>query len=426
MTVDNGPGPGDPHGEGEHHDHDHGHDHGHEHDHDHDHEHEHGSAPRRKALGNAFFVGGIVIGILLIVLLVTKVFGLFREGEAAPEPQAFVREGDKIKVPEDSLLRKRLVVQPASSLKVSGKLVLPGIVEADPARVTPVLTPLGGRVVELKVALGDRVKQGQVLVTLDSADLAQAYDDDDKAEAALQLTRKTLERQEGQVRIGAATERDLDQARSDHAQALAEYTRTQARLKVIGASTDSKNRSRQLVVKSLVDGSVTSLNTAAGVMINDPTQPMMTIADLSTVWVTALVPEKDLSVLSRDLEASVALAAYPGQTLRGKVVSVSDVVEPDTRRTRVRIAFPNAGYALKPNMFATVTLLGAEVARVVVPTSALLINNDRTTIFVATAPWTFERRTVEPQMEEGTTVVINSGLSAGEPVVVKGAILLND
>jgi cobalt-zinc-cadmium efflux system membrane fusion protein len=102
------------------------------------------------------------------------------------------------------------------------------------------------------------------------------------------------------------------------------------------------------------------------------------------------------------------------------------VVEADTRRNKLRIAFPNADYALKPNMFATVTLLGPKRSRVVLPSSALLINNDRTTVFVATAPWTFERRTVVPQLEEGASVAISSGLSAGEQVVVKGGILLND
>jgi cobalt-zinc-cadmium efflux system membrane fusion protein len=105
---------------------------------------------------------------------------------------------------------------------------------------------------------------------------------------------------------------------------------------------------------------------------------------------------------------------------------VSDVIEPDTRRNKVRIAFANADRALKPNMFATVTLLGAQQSQIVLPSSALLMNNDRTTVFVAVAPWTFERRTVDPELEEGTSVAIRSGISGGDQVVVKGGILLND
>lgn len=105
---------------------------------------------------------------------------------------------------------------------------------------------------------------------------------------------------------------------------------------------------------------------------------------------------------------------------------VGDVIESDSRRDKLRIAFANPDLALKPNMFATVTLRGASRTRVVLPTTALLMNNDRTTVFVATAPWTFERRTVEMQSDEGTTVVLDSGVRSGERVVVKGGILLND
>jgi cobalt-zinc-cadmium efflux system membrane fusion protein len=108
------------------------------------------------------------------------------------------------------------------------------------------------------------------------------------------------------------------------------------------------------------------------------------------------------------------------------VLFVSDVIEPDSHRNKLRISFANADHALKPNMFATVTLLGAPRSRVVLPSSALLMNNDRTSVFVAVAPWTFERRSVDPELEEGTSVAIRSGINAGDQVVVKGGILLND
>jgi cobalt-zinc-cadmium efflux system membrane fusion protein len=161
-------------------------------------------------------------------------------------------------------------------------------------------------------------------------------------------------------------------------------------------------------------------------MINDVTQPLMSIADLSTVWVTAMVPEKDLALVARNQEADVSLDAYPDRTLHGKVLFVADVIEADTRRDKIRIAFANADYALKPNMFATVTLTGAKQSRIVLPSAALLMNNDRTSVFIATAPWTFERRTVDPVLSEGTSVAIRSGIAEGDKVVVSGGILLND
>jgi cobalt-zinc-cadmium efflux system membrane fusion protein len=377
--------------------------------------------------GRAFFWGGIALGVLLLAALLTRGFGLWSgAGHGDEGPALMVRQGDKIMIPEGSPLRERLSVMPAQAQTVSSPLVLPGIVESDPARTAAVLTPLGGRVLALKVALGDRVVQGQALAVIESADLAQAYDDNDKAADSFRMTAMNLERQEGQFKLGAASERDLDQARSDHAQAEAEYDRTRARLKTLGVSEQAPPSSRLLTVTAPVGGSVISLAVAPGNMVNDPTQPIMTIADLATVWVTALVPEKDLAAVSRNQDAQVRLLAYPERPLHGKVLFVGDVIEPDSRRDKIRIAFANADYALKPNMFATVTLAGPAQSRVTLPSSALLMNNDRTSVFVATAPWTFERRIVEPQLEEGPTVVIGSGLAAGEQVVVKGGILLND
>jgi cobalt-zinc-cadmium efflux system membrane fusion protein len=377
--------------------------------------------------GGAFLWGGIGLGLLFLVALLTHGFGLLGgSGKGTEAPALMVRQGDKIIVPEGSALRGRLSVMPASVQPVSAKLILPGVVESDPARTAAVLTPLSGRVISLKAALGDRVVRGQVLAVIDSPDLGQAYADDDKAADTAKLTEKNLVRQEAQNKLGVASDRDLDQARSDHAQAAAEYTRTQARLKILGVSPENRSSSRLLSVTAPMGGSVTVLAVAPGNMINDPTQPLMTIADLSTVWVTALVPEKDVAAVAKNQDAAVSLVAYPDRALLGKVLFVSAVIEPDSRRNKLRIAFANSDYALKPNMFATVTLTGPEQPRVVLPNSALLMNNDRTSVFVATAPWTFERRTVDTQLEEGPSVAIRSGVTAGEQVVVKGGILLND
>ena len=150
--------------------------------------------------------------------------------KAAAEPDLMTRQGDKIIVPESSSLRGRLSVIAAAAQAVTPKLLLPAVVESDPARTAAVLTPLSGRLIALKVALGDRVSRGQVVAVIDSPDLGQALNDNEKAADSFRLTGKNLERQDAQNKLGVASDRDLDQAKSDHAQAAAEYTRTQARL----------------------------------------------------------------------------------------------------------------------------------------------------------------------------------------------------
>ena len=378
--------------------------------------------------GQAFLWGGTVLGVLLAVILYTHGFGLLAgHGESGEPDMGPQHKGDSVSIPAGSSLRTRIEVQPAAAEPVSVERQVPGIVESDPASTASVLTPLAGRLVELRVALGDRVTRGQVLAVIDSPDLAQANADEARAADAAALAGKNLERQQQQLAIGAIADRDLDQARSDDNQARAELVRARARLAVLGVAPAAAGaQPARLEVRAPVSGSVVSLGVARGNMINDPTQPLMTIADLATVWVTALVAEQDLAEVAKGQDAGVTLSAYPGRVLRGKVASLSDVIEADSRREKVRIAFANPDYALKPNMFATVLLLGTPRSQVVVPTSALLMNNDRTTVFVETAPWTFQRRAVSVRLREGASAAVESGLAAGEKVVVRGGILLND
>ena len=376
---------------------------------------------------NAVLWGGAGAGLLLVAALLTRGFGLLGARDAAgPGLTLLVHRGSQILIPEQSPLRQRLVVTAAPAEQTSELITAPGTVEADPRRAVPVLPAGTGRVHEVLVALGDRVRRGQVLATIDSPDLAQAYDDDDKAAAAAALAARLLGYQEEQVRIGAASERDLEQARSENAQASAEYTRTRARLRAMGAGEGDHAGGRLLAVRAPVDGAITALAVAPGAMINDDTQALLTVADLSVVWVSAWVAEQDLAHVARDAAAEVTFAAYPGRTLHGKVLFVADQVDPDSRRTRTRIAFENPDYALKPNMYATVVLRSPPASHVVLPASALLMNNDRTSVFVAVAPWTFERRTVEPLLGESASVTIAAGVRPGEQVLVQGGILLND
>lgn len=350
--------------------------------------------------------------------------GFERELSVARSP--FTRVGSRIVVPPNSPLRTLLGVEEPMMKETARTLVLPAVVEADPARTVKVMTPVAGRVVDLKVQLGGRVMQGQELAVIDSGDLAQAYSDIEKARSTETLTKKALDRQMGLEKAGGAAIKDREQAQSDYAQAISELARAESRLRAMGIPEDQKQQSRLLSLKAPVSGSVIDLQAAPGAFLNDPTAAIMTIANLETIWVTANVPEKDISFVFTGQTVNVTFPAYPGKVFSGKVLFVSDVIEPDTRRNKVRIAFDNPDKSLKPNMFADATFVAPAVSRLIVPTSALLMTNDRTSVFVEVADWAFERRDVEIASQEGTAAVIKTGLQPGDRVVVKGGVRLND
>jgi membrane fusion protein, heavy metal efflux system len=329
-------------------------------------------------------------------------------------------------VPLGSPLRGKLGIAAVAVKEIQRTLVLPAAVEADPARTVKVLPPLSGRVVSLKVQLGERVTQGQELAVIDSGDLAQAYSDDDKARTLLTLTKQALDRQLGLEKSGGAAIKDREQAQSDFAQAQAELDRSENRLRALGVSADRKEATRLLSMKAPVAGSVIDLQMAAGAFLNDPTAAVMTIANLDTIWVTANVPEKDTALVVNGQSVDVVFTAYPGEVFNGKVLFVSDVLEPDTRRTKVRIAFENPDLRLKPNMFADATFLAPKQSVPAIPTTALILKNETDQVFVEVDPWVFEARPVEVGFQEGDQAIVTRGLKAGERIVVKDGVLLND
>jgi cobalt-zinc-cadmium efflux system membrane fusion protein len=337
-----------------------------------------------------------------------------------------LREGNRITIPEGSPLRDKLVLQEVVEKETRRKLVLPAVVEVDPARTVKVLPPLAGRVIDLKVELGSRVKEGDVLAVIESGDLAQAYSDDAKARSVLTLTKLALDRLLGLEKTRAIAVKDREQAQSDYAQAQAELKRAEERLKAIGVSGEQREQAKLLFVKAPISGSVIDLQVGLGAYLNDPTAAIMTIANLDTVWVTANVPERDTSLVVKDQSVDVVLTAYPERVLKGQVLFVGDLLEPDTRRTKVRIAFPNAAAQLKPNMFATATFLAPPRRSPVIPASALLLRDETDQVFVEVAPWVFEPRRVETAYQEGTSAIVASGLTGGERIVTKGGVLLND
>jgi membrane fusion protein, heavy metal efflux system len=384
-------------------------------------------------------VAAVATTLALIAFAVVLITGAYRQvstaywtkalaqGPAKPESgPLLVREGDRVIVPEGSPLRAKLTVEAVAEQQIQRTLVLPAIVEADPSRLVKVLPPLAGRITQLQVQLGERVKEGQALAVLDSPDLGTAYADHERATVLLELARKNRDRARELSKIGGAAVRELQQAETDYVTADVEHHRADARLKQIGVNPETSDPMRTVTITAPIAGSVIELDVGAGAFWNDPNASLLTIADLSSVWVTANVPEKDTSLVAKGQPVEVVFGAYPNEAFKGEVLFISDVLDPDTRRTKVRIAFPNPGIRLKPNMFASVSFLAPAQMVATVPATALVMKNDGDRVFVEVEPWTFVPRSVETSYQQGNSAVIKSGLAAGERAVVKGGVLLND
>jgi cobalt-zinc-cadmium efflux system membrane fusion protein len=364
----------------------------------------------------------VVAGLLAGALAGSGCTRTARADVPAEEPSRAVElRGADLVVPEGSPLRSRLTVDRVALQRVRHELDVPASAEADPAKITRISPPLQGRVVKLMVRLGESVREGAPLYSLDSSDLAAAQSDYLKAKSSEAQAARALARQKDLSDHGIGAQKELEQAETDRDQAQSELARAGTRLQLLGM--DPGEVGRPLTVRAPITGRVIDLATAPGQYQNDPAAVLMVIADLSTIWVTAQVPEKDIQRVSVGDGARVQFSAYPGERFEGRVQLVGDVLAPETRTVKVRIQLANERHRFKPGMFARVTLQGQESPELVVPASSLLVRGDRSFLFVEKAPWTFERRPVEVGEPVASGVSVIAGLSAGERIVTANTIL---
>lgn len=361
-----------------------------------------------------------------MVSLALSVGGCSRTPSVSPtaDVPAFTTSHGLVNVPTNSPLRREIRISAVAARSGAATATYPASIEGDPARSSTIISPAVGRVVALGVGLGDHVHKGQMLARILSGDGAQAYADDARANDASELARRQLERAIAVQGAGGNASKDVEAARSALAQAQAEQARSRLRLTALQGGSTAGSPGHELVLTAPFDGSITSLSIAAGSTVNDVTAPLMTVTNLDRVWATANVPEDAAGMVSVGDAATVSLSAYPGWQRTGSIETISAVLDNDTRRIKARIPLDNVDERLKPNMFATVSVQQAGPSAVVVPQTALVMDNDRVSIFVERTPWTFERRDIEVGSDDGSVTRVLHGLAVNERVVVRGGVLL--
>jgi cobalt-zinc-cadmium efflux system membrane fusion protein len=336
--------------------------------------------------------------------------------------RAFLVEGKHRVIPEDSPLRSRLKVIPVNASSIQRHLNVPATVQPDPARFAKVAPPLSGRVTTVHVSLGDTVAKGQALFSLDSPDLISAQSEYLKTVSSRSQAERVLVRQKDLRAHGIAAEREVEQAQTDLDLADRELHRAGLQLRLLGSNTNSIGK--PMVVRAPIHGRVVEFKIAQGEMLNDVSAAVMTIADLSEVWIIANVQEMDVRRIHVGQAAAISMAAYPEERFDGRVHVIGDILNPETRTLSVTLVFKNSDDRLKPGMFGTVDFLSESVHALLVDTSAVVLTGRDNQVFVEVTPWHFEARTVQLDTSVGNKAIVLSGLTAGERIVVQDAVVL--
>jgi cobalt-zinc-cadmium efflux system membrane fusion protein len=313
-------------------------------------------------------------------------------------------------------------VEPAAAAERNAERSLVARLAFDDRKVAAMGPPVQGRVSSIEVVPGDHVEKGALLLTLRAPDIAAASAQLTEAKNARALAERNADRARLLLDKGAGSQAEAQQADSALAQARAEEQRAQAVLAALGGF----HGSNEYQLRSPIAGVVVERNVAVGTEVHaDQDKPLITVADLSTLWVMADVYEQDLARVRVGDEARVHVPAFPDKDPLGRITYVGNTIDPLTRVAVARIEIQNPDSSLRPGMFAKVQVKGLSDGVVDVPLAAVLARRDQFFVFTKNPNGSFAEREVRPGEQHGQHVQILSGLAPGDPVVTEGAILLD-
>jgi cobalt-zinc-cadmium efflux system membrane fusion protein len=316
------------------------------------------------------------------------------------------------------------------------ELSLVGKVTYGEDRYSRVSSPLQGRVLEVRAHLGEHVQAGSVLLVLDSQEIAQAYAEYAKEDSELHYATRGYELAKDLYENKALALKDLKQAENELVKARAEFRRAKERLLSlrVPAQELEKPLERQKVtsrfeMKSPLTGIVVERNVTPGQSIGgDSGQVLFTVADLDMLQVVADVYERDLAYLALVKEgqsAKVSVEAYPDVNFPATVATIGDVVDPTSRTIKLRAWVNNKDHRLKPEMFARLHVqVGESTPLLMIPREAVLVEDGRQFVYVVEGANQYVKREVKVSTISPDKVRVLEGLTSGQRIVTKGAVLI--
>lgn len=372
--------------------------------------------------------------------LVVGLAGCNREAPApaAAQPLATASAGSgMIEIPPDSPKLAQIRVAEVQMAEMpTDEFTAPGKIEVNPNRVSKVLLPVPGRVTDVLVRFGDAVQKDQPLLLVESPEVdaaasaylqaeggvAQSASGVHKAQTDLERVQDLFKGDAIAKKEVIAAETALTQARAILKQSEAALQQAKARLEMLGLSTGEFRQ--KIAVRAPLAGKITEMTIVAGEYRNDLGAPLMTIADLSTVWVAADVPESSIRLVKVGERFDVTLAAFPGETFQSRVARIADQVDPQSRTIEVWAELANPQGRFRPDMFGEVRHIESFHQVPALPVTAVIQSQKRTTVYREVAKGKFEQVAVEVGKRSGEFVPVLGGIKAGDRVVVDGAMLL--
>ena len=388
-------------------------------------------AERPRARRPAWLVPAVALGIGFAGGVINSTMLHQEPAPVASTPAPPTERG--VALPEALASRAGIRTEPVEVESVVPTIDVVGHVEFDSTLVADIGGRLEGRVVAVHVELGHRVEVDTPIVSIEGPDLGEAAADLLEARAELVAASSHADRQETLRREQLTTATEHEAATAGRTALQARVRGAEQRLAALGlapsaitASTQGRAIPRRITLRSPIAGEVVERHVHLGAVV-DPTEPMVRIADLSSVWIVLSLFERDLGRVHTGDRVEVLSEAHPGTTFEGTITHVGAIVDDETRTADVRVAVDNVDRRLRPGQFVHATVHLSHESRsdaILLPQSAISQIQGQPSVFVRIGPERYDFRPLELAGLHGARVEVRRGLAGGDEVVVEGAFAL--
>jgi cobalt-zinc-cadmium efflux system membrane fusion protein len=362
---------------------------------------------------------------LFILAAVCVLLTSCKKNIPAIDHAAIQYKGDTIVVLDQSPILRDLVTATAQLQDFSSEFKTVGTVRPVTGKLAGIAPPFPGRVVKSFVQLGQKVSAGSPVFELGSSEFYEATKTYFAAQSAYELAQLNYNRQKELAANGVAAQKDLEQAKSEAHIANQEFEQAQATLQLFNIDAASLQMGHPLRVVSPIAGEVVKSNITIGNYIKEDTDPLVVVADLSQVWVAALVKESYFGAIKLGDRVEIFTNAHPNKVIWGTIHHIGEVLDEETRSLEVIVACNNADRDLKLGMFCEVHFLSSPMEAIILPSTAIMQEQENDYVLIEVAKGNYIRRKVETVTVNLDSVRVVNGISVGENVVVKGGIYLN-
>lgn len=363
--------------------------------------------------------------ILAAITLLSIIYSCGSHGDQTRDRSLSMNNGE-ITIGKDSPVAKKISTAEVKKSLSRTSVSTSGIVKAIPSSYAEVAIPFPGRITKSYVKLGDRVQKGSPLFEISSPELFETAKAHSQADQEMALAEKNLSRQRQLYDGKMCSIRELEEVETIYKNAVKEHESSKAALEAYGIDPDNASVGQPLTIVSPVAGKVVRNSLVIGQYLKEDADPQVIVADLSKVWVIANVKERDINSLSEKSGVSISLISSPDSVITGKLVNISELLDPETRSVEVVIECDNSSRLMKPNMYGTVTFNTSEKEMPIIPDSAIFQEEGTKYVFLQSGENKYRKVFVSTYETAGDSSAVVSGLNGGENIIVSGAFYLID